>query len=59
LIKLMVEFELDTLLTGAAGARFLWECGSKSDPAGAERRGGSRTASGKQVPGAEINGLSL
>ncbi|MFJ5747650.1 hypothetical protein ACIP97_03495 [Peribacillus frigoritolerans] len=32
---------------------------SKGDPAGAKRRGGSRTARGKRVPGVEINGSSF
>ncbi len=31
------------------------KCVSRGDPAGAKRRGGSRTARGKRVPVVEIN----
>ncbi|MBX9956664.1 hypothetical protein H7T43_17385 [Peribacillus simplex] len=41
-------------LIGMEGTRLLRESASKGDPAGAKRRGGSRTARGKRVPGVEI-----
>ncbi|KYD07048.1 hypothetical protein B4102_1993 [Heyndrickxia sporothermodurans] len=49
----IVEFA--TMLIGAEGTRLLRDKRYTGDPAGAKRRGGSRTARGKRVPGAEIN----
>src|SRR5690606_31265398 len=43
------------MLIGAEGTRLLRKSVARGDPAGAQRRGGSRTARGKRVAAAEIN----
>jgi hypothetical protein len=53
MLKLIID--LTAMLIGAEGARLLREKRVKGDPAGAKRRGGSRTARGKRAPAAEIN----
>ncbi len=53
MLKLIVYF--GTLLIGVEGTRLLREKRVKGRPRRRSRRGGSRTARGKRVPGAEIN----
>ncbi|WP_260358365.1 hypothetical protein [Peribacillus frigoritolerans] len=42
-------------MIGTEGTRLLREKRVRGDSTGARRRGGSRTARGKRVPGEEIN----
>ncbi|MED3757674.1 hypothetical protein P4555_01205 [Peribacillus frigoritolerans] len=46
---------IKTKLIGTEGTRLLRESVAKGDTTGAKRRGGSRTARGKRVPGVEIH----